>query len=430
MHYDYIFTAAVHLKKVQNIISHKNLSAPVAAFADNNEAVNDDAVYTVLLPASCLQVADLLNGHHEKDRFSRHNAESIDFIAPTAHILVVDDNAVNLQVARGLMESYQFEIDTASNGLEAIDMVLQTEYDLVFMDHMMPEMDGVDATVAIRKLEGEYFKRLPIIALTANALVGTREMFMREGMNDFLAKPIELHKLSHILIKWLPPDKVVKHPHLAAKKPMASVKKIANEVTVLNIVGVDTAQGILSVGGSKENYLRILSSYHADGVQKLTSLPRYISESKISEFKTEVHALKSTSATIGAQVVSAKAEALEAAAQDNDIAFIKGHIDVFLNDFHELLDSIRPNITDSITQTSKSDDKASGEIAFLKSTLVLLIEAIEFVNIGMIEESLYHLQEFAWEEEISKELVAMQKHLEVFDYDGLLECALRLKESL
>ena len=141
-----------------------------------------------------------MNGQKEEDEFGIYDRHDYNFIAPKAHVLVVDDNPVNLKVATGLLYPYQFTVDTAENGLIAIEKVKNKKYDLVFMDHMMPEMDGIDATIAIRKLKDDYYQKMPIIALTANALVGTREMFIREGMNDFLAKPIEIGKLAHVLL--------------------------------------------------------------------------------------------------------------------------------------------------------------------------------------------------------------------------------------
>lgn len=120
-----------------------------------------------------------------------------------AHVLIVDDNRVNLAVAKGLMQPYGMQIDTALSGQIAIDMVQEKDYDIVFMDHMMPELDGIDTTKAIRALDGEKYKNLVIIALTANAINDAKEMFLENGLQDFLAKPIEKKKLNRILDRWL-----------------------------------------------------------------------------------------------------------------------------------------------------------------------------------------------------------------------------------
>ena len=122
---------------------------------------------------------------------------------PDARVLIVDDMKLNLMVASGMMKNYGMKIDTAGSGKEAIEMVQKQDYDIVFMDHMMPEMDGVDTTRRIRELGGKY-KDLVIIALTANVLGEAKELFSEEGMQDFLGKPISLKALNEIMDKWLP----------------------------------------------------------------------------------------------------------------------------------------------------------------------------------------------------------------------------------
>ena len=141
---------------------------------------------------------------NERQPRVERTVEYEDFRAPEAKVLIVDDNLVNRKVAAGLMKPFAMQIDTAKSGEEAIEMVKQKEYHLIFMDHMMPDMDGVETTHVIRGLEGESYKNVPIIALTANALSGVREMFIEEGMNDFIAKPINVRELSEKILSWLP----------------------------------------------------------------------------------------------------------------------------------------------------------------------------------------------------------------------------------
>lgn len=122
---------------------------------------------------------------------------------PEANVLIVDDNRVNLVVAKGVMKPYKMQIDTALSGKEAIELVKKKDYDLIFMDHMMPELDGIDTTHLIRELDGDRFMDIPIIALTANAVGEAREMFISEGLQDFLAKPIDKKELDAIIHRWL-----------------------------------------------------------------------------------------------------------------------------------------------------------------------------------------------------------------------------------
>jgi len=124
-----------------------------------------------------------------------------------AHFLVVDDLEINLIIAENILLSYGAEVSLASSGLEALEMVKQTDFDIVFMDHMMPDVDGVDTTKLIRALPQNKFKKLPIVALTANVVGDVRDMFMENGMSDFLSKPLETNEIERVLRKWLPHEK-------------------------------------------------------------------------------------------------------------------------------------------------------------------------------------------------------------------------------
>lgn len=128
------------------------------------------------------------------------------FTAPEAKILIVDDNEINRMVATGLLAPLQMQIDTADSGKKALSMIQEKKYDLVFMDHIMPGMDGVEATRCIRKMEGDYYQNLPIIALTADAMLESQKLFKEASMNDFVAKPIEMAEIVRILLQWLPRD--------------------------------------------------------------------------------------------------------------------------------------------------------------------------------------------------------------------------------
>jgi CheY-like chemotaxis protein len=190
---------------------------PLALMVEWENEANIPNVRFISLPVQSLSIANVLNGKADtRDYFNTQNSGLIRFTYPTAHLLIVDDISTNLKVAEGLLAPYRAKIDTSLNGMKAIELVKQHKYDIVFMDHMMPEMDGIEATAEIRAWEAETVsseqgavsseKRrsaVPIIALTANAVSGMREMFIEKGFNDFLAKPIDVSKLDEILGKWI-----------------------------------------------------------------------------------------------------------------------------------------------------------------------------------------------------------------------------------
>jgi CheY-like chemotaxis protein len=203
------------------------------------------------------------------------------------------------------------------------------------MDHMMPEMDGIETTAAIRAWEKEQGResKIPIIALTANAVVGMREMFIEKGFNDFLAKPIDVSKLDETLARWIPKEK------REMSKEQLAISKDAN--SPIPIQGLDMAKGIVMTGGTMNAYRQILSLFREDAEERLPLLQTVPAPEAMTAFITQVHALKSASASIGAAELSAQAATLEAAGKAADFAFIDKNLTVFAGRLTELATGIR-----------------------------------------------------------------------------------------
>jgi CheY-like chemotaxis protein len=162
-------------------------------------------VKNVSMPFTSLSVAQLLD--EKTVGFSDEIMQTAGDSSLRLHdvsLLVVDDNEINLVIAENVLNMYGGEVSVAQSGAAAIGLVKENDYDIVFMDHMMPEMDGVDATQIIRALPGEKYRKLPIVALTANVVGDVRDMFLQSGMNDFLSKPLEFHEIERVLQEWLP----------------------------------------------------------------------------------------------------------------------------------------------------------------------------------------------------------------------------------
>ncbi|MDO5135595.1 MAG: ATP-binding protein [Eubacteriales bacterium] len=165
-----------------------------------------EGITTVFKPFYVLALSNFIN----QEKRSSGSGKNLDrrLKAPSAKILIVDDNMVNIKVAMGLLRPYQVNTVGAQSGEEALALLKASqEYDLVFLDHMMPGMDGVETAERLRKIPGEYYAQVPLVALTANAVSGAKEMFLNSGFQDYLAKPIELNQLDQILKKWLPLEK-------------------------------------------------------------------------------------------------------------------------------------------------------------------------------------------------------------------------------
>jgi CheY-like chemotaxis protein len=164
-------------------------------------------VRTVYTPITCLLAARLLDDRAYGQENLLPEADGATLHLHGARFLVVDDNEINLVIAENVLLAYGSEVSVANSGAEAIELVKGNDYDIVFMDHMMPEMDGVDATKIIRSLPGEKFSALPIVALTANVVGDVRDTLIESGMNDFLSKPLEFREIERVLREWLPHHK-------------------------------------------------------------------------------------------------------------------------------------------------------------------------------------------------------------------------------
>lgn len=294
----------------------------VFVIQDRADALNlPDNIKCIYKPFYAISVASALNDENIVVNLNERRGSEIRFSAPKARVLIVDDNAINLKVAVGLMQPYHMQLMTAESGPAAINMLRSKDIDLVFMDHMMPEMDGVEATKIIREMEGDYYKKLPIIALTANAVNGVREMFINEGLNDFLAKPIELSALDRILRLYLPKE-YIQAPaasNYVGSDRRQSGKKFNYEGSVM----FDPDKGLMYTGGSMDAYREILELYVKKGPEKRKYIDELFEKKDWKNYIIEVHALKSTSMSIGAVKLSELAKELEAAGKSESYGTIE-----------------------------------------------------------------------------------------------------------
>ncbi|MCL1967116.1 MAG: ATP-binding protein [Fibromonadales bacterium] len=339
-----------------------------------------------------------------------HGGENmtIKFNAPKAKILIVDDIDTNLKVAEGLMQPYKMKIDLCQSGFAAIEAVKENLYDLVFMDHMMPEMDGIETAKRIREIVGEYPHciNLPIVALTANAVSGTKEMFLSNGFDDFLSKPIDTVKLDSILAKWLPKEKQEK---LEAKVVDASTP----EAIEMEIGGIDVKKGISMTGGTLKGYMQTLAVFHKDGIQKMAEIKKSLETGNYSLYTTYVHALKSASASIGASDLSKTAKVLEAAGRKEDSAFIKQQNAHFLIALEILLN----NINTVLLANKKNDPKASVDFKILKNELDKLRAAIGIFDSDAIDEAVNSLQRFTQAADVGESIENILQKILIGEYD-------------
>ena len=338
--------------------------------------------------------------------------QDFDFIAPDAEVLIVDDNAVNLTVAEGLLEPLQMKIDTALSGKEAIGKISVNHYDIVFMDHMMPEVDGIETTHIIRRFHTEY-NDVPIIALTANAIDGTREMFCAEGMNDFIAKPIEVRVLISKVKQWLSPEKI-QRVYRSKKLPDKVIEETSIVIGDLDIV---YALGIL---GSEKLFWTVLKEYYRV-IEKKAELIKSLEEKEDwTGYTIEVHALKSASKQIGAISLSEKAAAMEKAGNARDTKRIHECTDEMLEQYLDYKVVLEPFCAEEEEQTA--------EQSISKDTLDQCLEdmrcAVEELDMDQMEAVIGEMGQYyyeGWQLDLFKRLKEAVDEVDVDSCEDIIQ---------
>ncbi|MDR2826389.1 MAG: response regulator, partial [Deltaproteobacteria bacterium] len=405
----FVFVAAGLFGEVREKL--KELSpgtAPVllANFGEISEAPN---VHSIILPAQPIHIANVLNGLEDSGNFQEVDNLFASFIAPEARVLVVDDLRSNIVVVEGLMVPYKTKLDFCLSGEEAIRLVQENSYDLVFMDHMMPGMDGIETTKCIRAVAGERFKNLPVVALTANAVSGMKEMFLANGMDDFLSKPIEIAKLHAILSKWIPKDK--------QKESLPESLGIDSraDASLPQIDGIDASVGIARAGGRPEAWLRTLEFFRKDAQQGLEILQSTLADCDYKNFTVHIHALKSASATIGALNLAEQAAALEVAGRDEDKNFIAENIENFRRDMLKALEKLTPFLQLNTTLAEATGMEAPK--TEILAELVRLKEAVENTDTRSIDSIIGRLQTQNTTSDMQNALEKISEHFLQVEYD-------------
>ncbi|MCL1992502.1 MAG: ATP-binding protein [Spirochaetes bacterium] len=310
--------------------------------------------YLLYLSTQALSIANILNGRaaYEIKSPIQQAAASIQVIFKDARVLIVDDIATNIQVAGGLIAPYKIVVDSCLSGIEAIKMVQERHYDIVFMDHMMPEMDGEATVAAIREWEAQREKnnpdslhqRLTIVALTANAAAGMREMFLQRGFDDFLSKPMNTQRLEEVLVRWIPSEKMHTESPAAEfweaddKKTEAGGGKPS--AALPDVPGLDAQTGLKMVGGNAIFYKKALVIFAKDVSERVQAFKAAVGPEALHNLALQIHALKSACGYIGAADAASRAAELELAAKSENLELVQKKLPGFAEQLENLAQGI------------------------------------------------------------------------------------------
>lgn len=267
----------------------------------------------------------------------------MNFTAPDASVLIVDDNEINLEVAVGLLEPLHMQIDTADSGKRALQMAGQKKYHIIFMDHMMPVMDGIETTEHMRQMDDEYYHTVPIVALTANALMDAREKFAKAGMDDFVAKPIEMKEICKCIRKWLPEELII----VSEKKEGDDAESVdistetAQHEPLPELPGINAEDGV-KYSGSEKLWYKLLGDFYKLIDAKANKIEKCLADNLIRDYTIEVHALKNTARMVGAAHLSEWFHRMEDCGNAGDVETIMAETPGLLDELRSYKEILRP----------------------------------------------------------------------------------------
>lgn len=308
----------------------------------------EGSCFTVKIPQKVVDAKPMGNFEKQYQQFlNTEDNNVLSIYAPKANILVVDDVEMNQKVVKGLLKETGIQVDTAESGRECLEYVKEKNYNISFLDHLMPEMDGIETLQHMNELTDNINIDTPVIMLTANAIIGVKEEYLKAGFTDYLSKPIQETEFLEMLLKYLPEELICQKEQKAEvkdeKQPESTAKAKEEEKGYMQqleeVKGLEVQIGISYCMKDEEFYIEMLKEYiRIDRAPKLRQL---FDEEDWENYRTLVHGIKSTSLNIGAVHLSREAEAMEFAAQEKSLDYVNAHHMDIINEYTELTDSLK-----------------------------------------------------------------------------------------
>ncbi|MBO5473321.1 MAG: response regulator [Lachnospiraceae bacterium] len=359
---------------------------------------------------------------------SRENYQQ-KFIAPLGRILIVDDNAMNLAVAQGLLKQTRLQIDVASSGEECLELIKRKTYHLICLDHMMPVMDGVQTLHAIRAMEGNPSKDIPIIALTANAVAGAREFYINEGFQDYLTKPIDADKFENMLIEYLP-DNVV---YLTEERDMGrdyekedAEMALSIKESQLYMIGFNIRNGLKYMNGDKALYGKVLHDFHSILQEKEEALQDFLKKGDMPGYAIIVHSLKGNARNVGADDLADEAFTLEKMSKAGQLEDVEVRSPILFSMMRRMRESLKVYLDHEEKTTSVKEEVQDNRIQKItegdwKKALQELADRLDDFDSDSANEKIRELKKYDRPESDQKMLRLCEKAVKDYAYDIALE---------
>ncbi|MBR1598756.1 MAG: response regulator [Lachnospiraceae bacterium] len=384
---------------------------------------------------------------------------NVSFTAPDAWVLVVDDNSVNRKVFRSLLKLTAVNIDEADSGQECLDMVSKRHYDIIFLDHMMPEMDGVETLQRMKEMEDNPCEDTPVVALTANAISGAKEMYLELGFDKFLSKPIVPERLEKMIAQLLP-DELIVHGGQGVEESAENLKHISTayngkavsladtdddpEKKLPDITGIDWDYALMHLlneevlremveafynsiehdGDFLYNCYKELAGITKNDVDHSDSYDESNYEKILSEYRVKVHAMKSSAAAIGAMQLSGLAQLLENLAKEGNTETILALTPAFLEEWYEY----KEKLACMIPEKNNASEPAKPEVVV--TYLNVLKGALDDMDLDMLDSTMEELMGYAYSDKIQGEMKELKIAVDNLEEDRIEELIKGIKEEM
>ena len=438
--FSHIFISIMEYMEDKDYFDELSKKTKVIVILDRIEEkdIDNPCLLKIYKPFYILSIVSVINAVDTQEN-GDHRIMAEKFTTRNTKVLVVDDNRMNLHVVQEMLKGYNIDVVCATSGKEALSKIETADFDFVFMDYMMPEMDGIETLHNIRQKVGTYFSKVPVVALTANAVAGTRELLLEAGFNDFLEKPIERSVLERVLRRNIPEEKILVSDWKQSlpKEETFTEQETEQEVDAMHgideIEGLDTEQGILYCNG-KEAYITILRAYCEDWEGAGALAEQSFEDKDWKNYTIAVHGLKSAMFSIGANEVSEMAKQLEYAGKENRIAYIEEHHRELMDAYAALFGRLTSN-----KWLCPEDEKAEEDTSALPEIpgeafdriIANMEDAVYTFDKDILTELVEELERYNYKGySLKKMLVPVRRKIEMSDFMSAVEMAVNWKKDV
>ena len=357
------------------------------------------------------KIGDIMENYKKAVSFMEKYTETL--IAPAAHLLFVDDTEINLEVIKGLLKNTKIQLDMVMSGEEALEKVCENVYDIIFIDHRMPKMDGIETLSAMKKLSGNRCKNKPCIALTANAISGAREMYIKAGFTDYITKPISPRTLEDIIRKYLPKS-LIETVEPSQESSGTNTTSDSND-ELPQIEGIDMAT-CMEYCGTKEILTDMLLRFYKTIQPASDELESLLAKEDLENYRIKVHALKSSAKLVGAMELSAKAAELEHDSEEHNLEIVNEKTPALLDLYRSYLEKLSNFVNNIKISNSEKTSISPEEFSQKLNSLAKIVD--DFDSIQM-DEWLKEMSKFEIPDESSDLFEKIKTSIENIDFDNL-----------